>query len=85
MAGTRTARVLTTIRAITPARRVPTALYSRTVGARQKVLHEQVRNFPNRKQLLFTALADHDKSTLFRKERRFFEMRPLLKGQLLQH
>jgi hypothetical protein len=69
----------------TPPRRIPTVLSARAVIAQQQVLKTQLFNFPNRNQLIFTPLSAHTKRALFKKENRFFEMQPLLKGQLLQH
>lgn len=53
--------------------------------AQHQVLNVQLRNFPNRQQLIFNPLSDHNKAALFRNENRFFELRPLLKGQLSQY
>lgn len=85
VAGTCTERVLTTARLSNPARRIPTALHARTGIAQAQVLRTRLYNFPNRKQLIFTPLANHTRDDLLRKEKRLFETRFLVTGQLLQH
>lgn len=72
-------------REYTPLRRTLTALRAQSALAKQQALDAQFHNFPNRKQLTFVSSTDHAKRALLRKEARFFETRPLLRGQLSQY